>query len=275
MSFRLAIVTGASSGIGEALCRLLASKGIDLIITGRNTTALGELANSLSGQVKVIVQPFDLSLAEHRKKLIDLIHAFVPDLVINNAGFGLYGEALSYDTAEQLEIVNVNASAVLELTLEAARAMVAKNQKGIIVNISSAAGFLPFPCFSVYAASKAFVNNVSEGLDAEMRPYGIRVLAACPGMVATRFRQRAAGETARPGQDKAKHSSFEVMSASTAAEEIWKQIQKQTPVRIFNWYYRILIFLARFVVPKSILLPNLRKNIEKRYHQRPIKNQKR
>src|SRR5580693_8214964 len=149
---RLALVTGASSGLGKALCHLLAKKGVRLIVTGRNRSKLEEL----HGLVHVA------DLAQSRDSLIKLIHEHVPDLVINNAGWGLYGDALSHTTKEQMDILEVNANAVLEISLEAARAMIKAKTEGAIVNIASGAAFFAFPTLAVYAASKAFVGSFSE-----------------------------------------------------------------------------------------------------------------
>lgn len=269
MKFRLAMVTGASSGIGEALCYLLASKGIPLIITGRNQKALDTLAAELSSRVKVEVFALDLSISAHRQQLIDQIHILAPDLVVNNAGFGLYGEALSFETSIQVEMLQVNCQAVLEFTLEAARTMVSVGQKGVVLNVSSSAGFLPFPSFAVYAATKAFVNSFSESLDEELKTHGVRVLATCPGMVVTKFRQRASGGIFH-SIPKIKKRSFKVMSASFAAEQIWAQIEKQKPIYIFNWFYRTMIFAVRYLLPKKIVMEVIKTDMKKRYKPRPF-----
>lgn len=262
-SFTRALITGASSGIGSALCRLLASKYIPLLITGRDASRLNALAQELSPLVEVAAFQADLENIEGRAKILDKIYQYQPNLIINNAGFGLYGEALTYETQEQLAIANVNAMAVLELTLEGARAMLSNGQKGTILNVSSAAAFQAFPCLAVYAASKAFVNSASESLDFEMRKHGIRVLASCPGMVSTAFSSRASG-------GEVLKDSVPSMSADFAAKQIWHQIEKQRPVHIFDWKTRFSIFLSRFVVPKSWVAALLSKIIESRHPHRTI-----
>jgi short-subunit dehydrogenase len=255
--FSLAMVTGASSGIGADLCRLLADKGINLLISGRDHERLQALANDLRSKVDVMIFPTDLLEPSERASLIEKIHLYLPDLVINNAGFGLYGEALTYPTEDQMAIFEVNSSAVLELTLESGRAMVSNEIKGVIMNISSSAGFLVFPTMAVYAASKSFVNFISQSLDLEFQNYGIRVLAACPGMVNTNFRQRAGGEGASPVQE------F-VMTSPYAAKQIWRQIERRKPLHVFDWKYRVgLIF--RYLIPKKWLAKILRNTVEGRY----------
>lgn len=255
--FAMALITGASSGLGEALCRLLAAKGIALLITGRNSSKLEQLALELQKQVKVIHFSADLAILSDRSKVIDILREYSPDLVINNAGFGLYGDILSYPTTAQLDILNVNGNAVLEISIEAARVMMVQKKQGFIVNISSAAAFQIFPQMAVYAAAKAFVNSFSEAFDMEMERYGIRILTACPGMIDTAFSVRAGGATSHTMNDNLK------MSTEFAAEEIWWQIQKAKPLHIFDWKYRLGTYLG-FFIPKKWRAKILRKRITKR-----------
>lgn len=261
MKDRLALVTGATSGIGKATCDLLAQKGIHLIISGRNQEELQHLQKVLSKTVNVQMIQADLSQSEGRKRVIEILHTQVPDLVINNAGFGLYGEALTYTTEEQVKILEVNGKAVLELTLEAARALISLNKKGVILNVSSGAAFQILPNMTVYAASKAFVNHFSQAFDFEMKNHGVRVLTLCPGMVATDFQVRAGGESLdrQPG----------VMTASFVAHQIWKQIEELNPLFIIDWKYRLLTFLS-FFFPKSWIAKTVERNIAKRISPRNL-----
>lgn len=264
-TFALALVTGATSGIGEEIAKLLASKGIDLIISGRRRSKLEVLADELGPRVVKIITA-DLAVPGERKDVVDAIHKLKPDLVINNAGFGLYGEALSHSTEDSIEMVNVNILALLELTLEAARTLVTIGKEGVILNVSSSAAFLDeFPDFAVYSATKAFVNHFSESLDEETSPYNIRVLAACPGVVKTGFRQRAGGIESNGDSD-----SISAMTSQFAAEEIWKQIQKEKEIYIFNGKYRFLIFLMRYFLPKKWVTNSIKRNMKARYPYRGI-----
>lgn len=260
--YQLALVTGATSGIGHALSHLLADQGTALILTGRRQDELQNLQEALKPKVEVQIIAVDLSQREDRRKLIDILHHQAPDLVINNAGFGLYGEALSYATEEQVKILEVNGVATLELTLEAARALVSKDKQGVVVNVSSAAAFHVFPYFAVYAASKAFVNQFSQALDDEMQTYGVRILTACPGMVETHFQERAGGSL-----DYSKE--MEVMTPEFMAKEIWQQIQHLQPLSIINWKYCLATYLSYFL-PRSWVTALLKRNIAKRIKPRPI-----
>jgi short-subunit dehydrogenase len=242
----LAFVTGASSGIGMAMCRLLARKGIPLLVTGRDVAKLNVLADELRALVSVEVIAADIALENGRRSLVEKIREQAPDLIINNAGFGLYGLALTHETNALQEIVDVNISGVLQLTLEGARVLQSKGKRGTILNISSASDLIVFPCLAVYAASKAFVTQFSRSLDEEMKSYGIRILVSCPGVVDTEFRKRASGKANAKSDP---HS----MSVSFAAEQIWNQIMKEKQVHVFDWKTRLGVFFGRFVLPQALV----------------------
>jgi hypothetical protein len=263
MNYQLALITGATSGIGKALCYLFARQGIDLIITGRTMCHLMHLKEELGPKVGVQVVACDLEKREERARLIEVIHEKCPDLVINNAGFGLYGEALTYSTSEQMSMLDVNGKAVLELTLESARTLISKNKPGLILNMSSAAAFQIFPTLAVYASVKAFVSHFSQSLDFEFRAYGVRVLTACPGMVDTPFQAKASGNAVLKKEPA-------TMSAEKVAELIWRQIKSQTPLVIMDWKYRFLTALSK-LIPKNWLATMLSKNILARIKPRKVK----
>lgn len=237
--FNRALITGATSGIGESLAILLASKGIPLILTGRNQAKLEELKSSLKTQIEIVVG--DLSSKEDRKVLVNKISEFKVDLLINNAGFGFYGEIVEVETDALLEMIELDVMAVVELTAEAAKSMVKNGQKGIIMNVSSVAAFHVLPNLATYSASKAFLNSFSRAVDFELMEKGIRVLASCPGRVATGFQSRASG-----GKVKSNDGGL-FMTSEFAAKEIWKQILCEKPVHIFDWKYRFSTFMTYFI----------------------------
>lgn len=251
----LVLITGATSGIGRATAELFAEKRVNLILTGRNRIELEQLQARLSEKVKVEIVQADLAQKEERQCILDMIHGQVPDLVINNAGFGLYGDALTHSTQEQLKMLDVNGRAVLEITLEAGKTLISAKKKGVILNISSAAAFQILPTMAVYAASKTFVNHFSQALDFEFKKNGVRVLTLCPGMVDTKFQIRAGGK-----MDKEQAG---VMSASFVAEQIWKQIEKLNPLVIIDWKYRFMTLIS-FLLPKSWIAAIVARNIAKR-----------
>lgn len=244
---KLALITGASSGIGESLALLLADQGVNLILHGRNRGNLESLAKKIESKVTVEIVTADLALAYERQKVAEVIYSKKPDLVINNAGFGLYGKAVDYIPQEELQIIEVNGSAVLELTLEAARTMIASGIKGVILNVSSSAGEIPIsPGFSVYSAVKAMVNRFSQSLDIELKNSGIRVLVSCPGFVRTKFRQRAGG-----AQEDSVYQRL-AMTSEYAAEQVWWQIQQLKPFYIFDWKTRWLVFATKLFPKKWV-----------------------
>lgn len=255
-TFSLALVTGATSGIGKAFCYLLASKGINLIITGRDISRLNHVAETLREKVNVLAFDADLAKPEGRARIVEHIHAYSPDLVVNNAGFGLYGKAVKHPTSVQLEMLNVDSNVPLELTLEAAKVLISHNKPGVILNIASAAAFYTFPSFAVYSAAKSCVVQYSKALDIELQANDIRVLVACPGMVSTDFGKRAA-------LGKSKGTKKFSMSAQFAAEELWWQIQKGKRCHVFDWKYRWGGYLGYFM-PDAILTPILQRLIEGR-----------
>jgi uncharacterized protein len=251
MRYSKALVTGATSGVGEAICHLLAEKGIQLIITGRNEQRLEALRKTLAAKVPVVSKRCDLCDVGQRKVLVEILAEEKPDLVINNAGAGMYGSVVEHDIEEHMALVALNVAAVTELTIESVRIMQHEGG-GTVMNISSVAAFFPFPYFSVYAATKAYVNSFSEAVDVEVASSGVRVLAACPGRVATHFGMRAS-----KGFKKEKSSpSFFVMDVEYAAVQVWKQIEKGKTVRIFDWKYR-MAWLLSYIVPRSLLYKNL------------------
>lgn len=254
--FSQALITGATSGIGEELAYFLAKKNISLTLTGRNKERLKELTLKLKDEVTVEIVNADLAIPSERYKLLSKIRNVVPDLVINNAGFGLYGDAVTYSTPEQLEMVQVNCTALLEITLEAARALLANNKSGIILNVASIAGFYAFPTMAVYSATKAFVIQASKALDEEMKPHGIRILTFCPGMVDTAFAMRAGSIV-----DNKKNALS--MSKQSTVEAIWWQIKQQKQVYLYDWRYR---WLKRFsyLIPDFILVKILRSSLKER-----------
>jgi uncharacterized protein len=256
MTFQRALVTGATSGLGLALCNLLAAHDIPLIISGRDAAKLKHLQQTLA--VPIFFKAVDLVDAASRKSLIALIHEHTPDLIINNAGFGLYGEAVQLPVQEQLDIIEVNVKALVELTLESVKALLAKKQSGVILNVSSVAGFFPFPTFTVYAATKAFVTNFSLGLDAELSSSGIRVLTCCPGPITTDFLRRASKGFSEKQNPRA-------LSPETAAELIFKQIEKRKQLQIIDWKMRYLSLIARIFLPNNLRIKILKASISDRF----------
>lgn len=185
-----ALITGASSGIGRAFAEALARRGMNLLLIARNEEALDELGQELAEryQVEVHILPLDLTeeaavthvLEETQGNHWDI------DLLINNAGFGNYGQFEKVDPVRDELAIQLNISVPVALCHAYIPLMLNKGE-GAIINVSSTSAFQPNPYFSVYGASKAFVQSFSEALWAEYRTRGIRVLALCPGPTRTGF----------------------------------------------------------------------------------------
>lgn len=188
-----ALVTGASAGIGEEFARQLASRGTSLVLVARRRERLQELADELAGPDRSIeVLPADLTdagdLGRVERRLTDP-HAPV-DLLVNNAGFGMYGEFTALDGERQLDMVTLNVAALTRLAHAIAPRLRAEGGGGII-NVASTAAFQPDPYGAVYGATKAYVLSLSEALHEELRADGVRVTALCPGFTTTEFQDVA------------------------------------------------------------------------------------
>jgi uncharacterized protein len=185
-----ALITGASAGIGVALAEELAGGESNLVLTARRKDRLEELAQRLEAKHKIKTQIIVADLAQPEGP--DKIYNFTSsqgieiDLLINNAGFGAYGELPSVDVKRLLDMVQVNCSAVVHLTRLFLPGMV-ERKRGDVLILASTASFQAVPYISTYAATKAFDLLFAEGLAEEMRPHGIRVCALCPGSTESEF----------------------------------------------------------------------------------------
>jgi uncharacterized protein len=185
-----ALVTGASSGIGVALAKQLAAEGTHLVLTARRRDRLDELARNLqrSHGIRTEVFAADLARPEAPRQIYEFTKekAIEIDLLINNAGFGQYGEFTAMETQRLLDMVQVNCAAVVHLTRLYLADMVAR-RRGDVLILASTASFQAVPYISTYAATKAFDLLLAEGLAEEVKPYGIRVCALCPGSTQSEF----------------------------------------------------------------------------------------
>lgn len=185
-----ALITGASSGIGECFARALAARGRNLVLVARSQDKLDALARELTSHHGVHAEPVALDLSETgaASHLAQILRerAFAIDLLINNAGFGAHGEFWQLPLERQSQMLRLNIDALVELTYLLLPAMIEK-RRGAIINVSSTASFQPVPYTTVYSATKAFVTSFSMGLAEELRAYGIRVVTLCPGGTRTNF----------------------------------------------------------------------------------------
>ena len=198
MTERVTLITGASAGIGTELARVFASNGHRLALVARRADRLAELAAEIAanGGAAPIVIPCDLEQPDAGDKIAAAMAAAGVEVeyVVNNAGFGLFGNAIERDRADQLGIIAVNIRAMTDLSLRFSDQLI--RHRGGILNVGSIAGFLPGPGMAVYYASKAYVLSFTEALRGELAPRGVRVTVLCPGPVPSEF-QAAGGFPAR------------------------------------------------------------------------------
>lgn len=198
-SGQTALVTGASSGIGEALAHRLAQAGFDLVLVARSADKLQALATALQARhgVKVHVQPADLAQPEAAAALAAAMkRARRPiDLLVNNAGVLEHGDFVAMKPTRHRELIELNVVALTELVAHFVPPMVARGQ-GRVLNVASIAAFQPVPRLATYAATKAYVLSLTESLAEELQGTGVTVTALCPGITATSMLERArAGST--------------------------------------------------------------------------------
>ncbi len=190
----IALVTGASSGIGRDIARSLAKYGINLIITARRRDRLEELKNELVNEygIRVKIITADLSDVKQCYALHKVVSRYNIDILVNNAGLGVFGEFTETDLESELNMLDINVRAfhiLFKLFLKDFR----KRDCGFILNVASSAGFFPGPLFSSYYAAKAYVVRLTEAVWEELRSTksGVRVTMLCPGPVATEFFEHA------------------------------------------------------------------------------------
>ena len=196
----LALVTGASAGLGVEFAKLLAKDGYDLVLVARRLDRLEELAKSLQSQhgITTYCVSVDLSLPDAAvtvdKYLKD--HQLQVEVLINNAGFGALGQFVDIDLQEQLRMIQVNVSTLVHLTGLLLPGMIARG-KGRVMNVASTAAFQPGPLMAMYYATKAFVLSFSEAVHHEIRKTGVTVTCVCPGPTPTEFQQAAKMEESK------------------------------------------------------------------------------
>jgi short-subunit dehydrogenase len=245
----VALITGASAGIGAALARVFARHGHAVALVARREQRLNELAAEIAatGAPKPLVLPFDLATPGVAGRIAEALaaNAMEPQFIVNNAGFGLVGRAAVLSRDEQLAMIDVNVRALTELSLAFIDGL--ERHRGGILNVASVAGFLPGPGSAVYYAGKAYVLSLSEALHAELGPRGIRVCCLCPGPVATEFQVRAGVPEDRPPWILA-------VSAERVAEAGYRGLIRGQRVVIPGLGNRLIARLVTQIMPRGLLL---------------------
>jgi short-subunit dehydrogenase len=244
---KTALVTGASYGIGEAFARRLAADGANVVVTARSRDRLDALANELRARhgVDITVIEADLARASAPGEIFNATEGRGRrvDLLVNNAGYGAAGDFADIPLERQIEMIRVNVTALVELSHLFLQPMV-KRRAGAIIQVASTASFQGVPYTSIYSATKAFILNFSEGLWAECREYGVRVLALCPGPTATHF-QTVAGTSHLRNPEKMQ-TPEEVVEAGLRA------LAKNRSVAISGFGNKLMVGAERFV-PRNLV----------------------
>jgi uncharacterized protein len=239
----LAVITGASTGIGRELALICARDGYDVVLIARSEPALERLASDIyasTGHAARIIAK-DLSQLSAPQEIFEhLSRAGIEvDVLINNAGFGLVGKFWELNAGQQVGMINLNITALTHLTRLLLPAMIARRQ-GRILNVASTAAFQPGPLMAVYYASKAYVVSFSEALHNECRGLGVTVTALCPGPTRTEFQRRAGAGNSKLFE------SGRVMDAATVARIGFDAMKAGKPMAIAGRRNAALAFLTRF-----------------------------
>jgi hypothetical protein len=240
---KVALVTGASAGLGVEFARQLSKRGYLLVLAARRKERLEELAKEL-GRARAVA--IDLSKSSATAKLMADLEAKgeTVDLLVNNAGFGLIGKFAELNPKREREMIDLNIGALTDLCRAAAPAMI-RRKSGAILNVASTAAFQAGPKMAVYFATKAFVLSLSEALHDELKPHGIKVSCLCPGPTRTEF-----GEVAGFGGN----GLFDkvAMNAAEVVEQGLKGLDSNRAVVVTGWLNKIGAASTRFA-PRSVV----------------------
>ncbi len=244
----VALITGASSGLGKEFAKIHASRGGDLVLVARREIELNSFKMELQKNYNISVEvfPIDLTQADAVENLINNLESkgIQIDVLINNAGFGGYGNFHERELNRELEMIRLNIEALTKLTHYLLPQMLKRNA-GYILNVASVAGFMPGPLQSVYFATKAFVVSFTQGVATEISGSGVKIAALCPGPVHTGFENAAglAGGNLFKGAAQAHKTALIGYNGMLKGRRL-----------IFNqWMYRFLINWIAPLVPRKML----------------------
>ena len=252
-----ALITGASGGIGAAFAVELAKRQHNLILVARSEAKMQQLAAQLQQEFKILVEIIvqDLTAPGATTAVFDAVvqKGWTVDLLVNNAGFGDYGAFADRPLAKQVEMIQLNIVALVELSHLFLSEM-RQRRSGSIINVASIAAFQPMPYLSIYAATKAFVLSFSEALWAENKDLGIRVLAVCAGPTESDFFKAAEFP---PGL--ASSSGQKLVSADEVVRDALKALdKKESNVVTGGFLNQIIVNMPRFM-PRELLVNSVAK----------------
>lgn len=238
---KVALITGASSGIGLAFARIFAREGYDLALVARSAPRLKEIADELKVKrgTNSTVLTKDLSVRSAPDEIFSALQGVAVEALVNSAGFATYGQFAELDLAKELEMMQVNMVALTHLTKLFLRPML-ERRSGKIVNLASTAAFGPGPLMAVYYASKAYVLSFSEALAQEVRGQGVTVTALCPGPTQSGFQKRADMERSKLVQDG-------LMDTDTVAEAGFQALMRGQTAVVPGLRNQVMALAARFI----------------------------
>jgi hypothetical protein len=246
---RVALVTGASSGIGYELCKLLANDRIDLVLVARDIERLNRIADELGDATGIGVTTLRVDLADPGgpEKVWHAVQeaGLTVEYLINNAGFGNFGIFLDHGTEATLDLLQVNIHALTHLTALFLPGMV-ERRSGRVMNVASTAAFQAGPLMSTYYASKAYVLHFSEAIAEELEGKGVSVTALCPGPTVTEFHKRARMETSGLVTDRRS------MTAEAVAEIGYQGMMRGKTLVIPGMSNKLLTLVVRLAPRKMI-----------------------
>jgi uncharacterized protein len=244
---KTALITGASSGIGLEFARLFAQDSVNVVLVARSGKKLQEIKQELEKtyaiQVKIIEK--DLSLADSAQSLLDELPDTSIDYLVNNAGFGDFGEFVNTSWEKEAQMIQLNVTTLVQLTKLVLKGMVAR-QSGKILNVASTAAFQPGPLMAIYYSTKAFVLMFSEGIARELKGTGVTVTALCPGPTESGFQDAAAMQDSKLVKGKKMPSAREVANYG------YKAMQKGKTVAVHGFMNNLLAFSVRFI-PRNMV----------------------
>lgn len=247
---RYALVTGATSGIGNGFAHVLARDGINLVIAARNATRLNEVKNELEARysIKVTTIPGDLADPETPAEIFRILkqEGIVLSLLVNNAGFNVYGKFEETDLDEEIEMIRLHIDAVTRITKLFLRQR-SRQEKNLILNVSSIAGFVPGPLVSVHFATRAYILSFSLALTNEFQGSDVQVTCLCPGPTKSAFFGRAGMNDVRLASGK----PIKLMDAQLVAAIGYNALKQRKAFVVPGYRNKLLAFMAR-IVPRAM-----------------------
>jgi hypothetical protein len=243
--FTRALVTGASSGIGEAIARELGNAGVSLVVSARRRDRLHDIATAFPG-TEVLVADLETKAGRTRVEQRLAAEDDPVDLLVNNAGFGTTGAFAGLDPDRSEREIELNVIALTRLTRAALPRMIAA-RRGWICNVASVAAFQAAPRLAVYAATKAYVLSFSEALHEEVRGTGVAVTALCPGLTRTEFQS-----VSNSADYMSRYPAMAWLSAEQVAREGLADCARGRAVSVPGYQYKSMVAAASFV-PRGIV----------------------